>query len=223
MPQEHAQATARYMEKQREIVVRDGLRPDMESILRLEKSGDLSLFTIRRRWGLETCSIIDPPEMKLGFAADPNRLPANVVKDLVEKHGCIKIIEPYASYETLIKRELRQVALACTSIFQSWSILARASAKDDYHAVRQRLSEPLYVSESYYIDWARAVNLGPSARGADLGLLRFGDAMVDTVAASTCLRFVFWVGLTVLFFAAPEEHAKALGLEDGKLMLVLSG
>ncbi|KAJ7142236.1 hypothetical protein C8R44DRAFT_191694 [Mycena epipterygia] len=79
-PQEHAVATARHLEKQREVVVwppetvvppghvriqfysyrykvRDGLRPDMESILPLEKSGELSLFAVRRLWGLETCSV----------------------------------------------------------------------------------------------------------------------------------------------------------------------
>ncbi|KAJ7640571.1 hypothetical protein B0H17DRAFT_1148951 [Mycena rosella] len=253
-PQEHALATARYMEKQREIAVwppetavppghvriqfyayrykvRDGFRPDMESVLPLEKSGALSLFAVRRRWGLETCSIIDPPEMKLGFSADPNWLPAGVVKDLVARHGCIKLIEPYASYETLIKRELRHVALACTSVLYSWAILARDGAKHDYRTMRQRLSEPMYVSASCYFDWSRAANLAvllivlllifASTRDIDLGLMRLGDAMVNTVAASAWMSFGVWASLAVLFFVAPEAHVKALGLEDGKLMLVL--
>ncbi|KAJ6579946.1 hypothetical protein DFH09DRAFT_1146192 [Mycena vulgaris] len=255
-PQEHAVATARYMEKQREIAVwppemtvppghvrvqfyayrfkvRDGLRPDMEVVLPLEKSGELSLFTVRRRWGLETCSIIDPPEMKLGFSADPNWLPADVVKDLLARHGCIKLIEPYASYETCIKRELRHIAVASASIFHSWSILARAGAQNDYQAIRQRLSEPHYITESRYLDWARAANLAvllsvlflvfAAARDIDLGLLSLGDAVVGTVAASPWLSLVFWAGLAALFFSAPEGYAKALELEDCKIMMVLSG
>ncbi|KAJ7076661.1 hypothetical protein B0H15DRAFT_863464 [Mycena belliarum] len=212
--------------------VRDGLRPDMESIVRLEKSGDLSLFAVRRLWGLETSSIIDPHEMKLGFTADPNWLPASVVKDLIRKHGCIKLIEPYASYETRIKRELRHVALAGISVFNSWSILAHNGVKHDYRAVRHRLSQPIYVSESRYLDWTRALNLAvfllvsffvfAYAMDLDLGLQRFGAAVADTVAASPVLRFACAAGLVALFLAAPEGQMRALGIEEGKIMLVLS-
>ncbi|KAJ7469319.1 hypothetical protein B0H11DRAFT_2283806 [Mycena galericulata] len=258
-PQEHAAMTARFLEKQREIViwppetsvpsghvrvqfyayrykVRDGLRPDMESVLPLEKSGELSLFAVRRLWGLETCSIIDPLELKLGFPVDPNLLPSEVVKELVDKHGCIKVIEPYASYETLAKRQLRHIALACASIAHSWYILARYDAHKDYETLRRftnRLSEPYNVSETRYIDWMRAAYLTiflaliffvvGSVKGVDLGIVRAFDVVTEIFAASVWLRFGFWSALTVIFFAAPGGHAKAAGLEENtKIMLVLS-
>ncbi|KAJ7610026.1 hypothetical protein DFH06DRAFT_1246549 [Mycena polygramma] len=254
-PQEHAVATARYLEKQRETAiwppepkvppgharvqfygyrykVRDGLRPDMEAILPLEKSGALSFFAVRCLWGLETCSVIDPPELKLGFPADPNWLPANVVKQLVAKHGCIKLIEPYTSYETLMKRQLRHVALAAASVTHSWSILARYGAQKDY-ATLHRLATKSYSitkSHSISIDWAHAVYLAVFLLIAFLvftstnGVLsRLGGVLVDTLAASTYLSLGCSAVLAALFCIAPSLHANAMGLEDNtKLMLVLS-
>jgi hypothetical protein len=179
----------------------------------------------------DNLKIIDPPEMKLGFPADPNRLPATVVKALVARHGCIKLIgelspllvlpginrvrliEPYASYETQIKRELRHIALASAAVFTTWSVLARAGAQHDYH----RLS-----LHRVYIDWARAAKLASVIAliffvyMIDFRQLR---ATVDTASLSVGL----WAGLATLFLAMPEGHAKALGLEDEKLMIVLSG
>ncbi|KAJ7776052.1 hypothetical protein DFH07DRAFT_799107 [Mycena maculata] len=243
-PQEHAELTARFMEKQRETAiwppetqvppghvlvhfyvyrhkVRDGLRPDMETTLRLEESGELSLYAVRRRWGLETCTIIDPLELKLGFPADPNWLPSRVVKELVERQGCIKVIEPYASYETLVKRQLRHIVLACGFIFHSYYILVRSDVSKDYHTLRR-----------FYIDWTRAGYLViflavvflifAAMMDIDLGILRLFSGVVDTVAGSAWMGFAFWAGLCILFFVAPGEHVKAMGLEDVKLVILLS-
>lgn len=143
--------------------------------------------------------------------------------------------EPYASYETLVKRELRHIAVAGTSVVHSWSLLARLALKKDYKTLcrlTKRLSEPYYISESrsIAIDWFRAVNLVvflavlfvifTFKKNIDF---RLGDAVVETVAASTYLTLGFWAGLATLFFIAPGAHAKAMGLEDTKLMFVLSG
>lgn len=70
---------------------------------------------------------------------------------------------------------------------------------------------------------ATVLLLFASVMDLDLGLVRLGNAMAETVAASFWLGFGVWVGLAVLFFAAPEGHAKAVGLENVKIMLVLSG
>ncbi|KAJ6516737.1 hypothetical protein C8R47DRAFT_1088173 [Mycena vitilis] len=254
-PQEHAVATARYLEKQREIAiwppeavvppgharvqfyayrykVRDGLRPDMEAILPLEKSGALSLFAVRRLWGLETCSVIDPPALKLGFPADPNWLPANVVKQLVAKHGCIKLIEPYTSYETLMKRQLRQVALAVASVTYSWSILARYGAQKDYATLHRLATKSYRITKSHHIsiDWTHALYLAVFLLVASLvftstsGVLsRLGDFFSDTLEASTFMSLGGPAVLAVIFCIAPSLHAQAMGLEDDtKMMFVLS-
>ncbi|KAJ7609997.1 hypothetical protein DFH06DRAFT_1485669 [Mycena polygramma] len=250
-PQEHAVATARYLEKQREIAiwppepvvppgharvqfyayrykVRDGLRPDMEAILPLEKSGALSLFAVRRLWGLETCSVIDPPALKLGFPADPNWLPANVVKQLIAKHGCIKLIEPYTSYETLMKRQLRHVALAVASVTYSWSILARYGAQKDFTTLHRLATKSYHITKSHTIaiDWAHAVYLAvfllitflvfTSTSGI---LSRLGDFFANTLAASTFLSLGGSAVLAVFFCIAPSLHAQAMGLEDDTKMI----
>ncbi|KAJ7252348.1 hypothetical protein B0H12DRAFT_1117897 [Mycena haematopus] len=256
-PQEYAEASARYMEKQREIAiwppepivrpgyvrvqfysyrykVRDGLRPDMEAGFPLEKSGELSLYAVRRLWGLETSSIIDPLELKLGFTADPNWLSAAAVKELVAKHGCIKLIEPYVSYETLIKRQLRHIALASMSALHSWSVLAVAGARHDCRRLVKRLSEPYYISKSRYIiiDWARAANLLAflatlfcifMGKSIYFKLLRLMDTLVDMVAASAGLTLGFCACLATIFFVAPGGYTKTLEMRDGKLLFVLSG
>ncbi|KAJ7032271.1 hypothetical protein C8F04DRAFT_1107781 [Mycena alexandri] len=241
-PQEHALDTARHLEKQRQILIwppetmvppghvlvqfysyrfqaRDQLRPDMEAVLPLEKSGALSLFAMRRLWGLETCSIIDPLELRLGFSADPNWLSADVVKELVTKHGSIKVIEPYASYETLVKRQLRHIALAAASLLRSWSILAQAGVRDDYSTLSRlakQLSKPR-ITNSQYLDWTRIGFL-------ILLILVFYKpelitSLIDGITPSACLTFV----LAALFLAVPNAHAVA-GLEDEKpIVFVLSG
>ncbi|KAJ7327419.1 hypothetical protein DFH08DRAFT_940772 [Mycena albidolilacea] len=254
-PQEHAEAATRDLEKRRETAiwppqltlvrpgharvefyayryrVRDRLRPDIEAVLPLEKSGELSLFTVRRIWGLETSSIIDPLDLKLGFPADLNLLPACVVTEQLAKHGCIKLIEPYTSCETLIKRQLRHIAVAGMSALHCWFVLALAGARNDYCRLGKHLSEPIYVTKTHYIDWARTANLTVflailflafTSIGKDL-VFRLGEAVVDTVAASTCLTLSLWACLIALFFVAPEAYAKALEMEDVKLMVVLSG
>ncbi|KAJ7141618.1 hypothetical protein C8R46DRAFT_581829 [Mycena filopes] len=233
-PREHALATARYLEAQRGILiwppetqvpashvrvqfyayrfhVRDGLRPDMEAALPLEKSGALSLFAVRRMWGLESCSIIDPPELKLGFSADPNWLPADVVKELVRKHHCIKLIEPYASYETLAKRQLRHIALAGASLLRSYSILAHSSARNDLHSISR-----LQLTDSAYLDWVRV--------GVLIALFfvvfckpEFLVSLVDAITPSACLAFL----LAAAFLAVPDAHARWGGLEDRKAMMVV--
>ncbi|KAF7350780.1 hypothetical protein MSAN_01639200 [Mycena sanguinolenta] len=258
-PQEHAEAAAQYLEKQREVAiwppqpivpagyvrvqfygyrykVRDGLRPDMETVLPLEKNGDLSLFAVRRLWGLESSSIIDPLELKIGFTADPNWLSAGAVKELVAKHGCIKVIEPYASYETLIKRQLRHVALAGISALNSWSVLALAGVRDDSRTMFRlvkHLSGPYSIGKSrVVIDWARAANLVIflavlfclfTGKNICLPLLRLGDAVVNLVAASSGLTLGFWACLATIFFAAPEAYTKTLEMTDEKVLFVLSG
>ncbi|KAJ6457129.1 hypothetical protein C8R47DRAFT_1247500 [Mycena vitilis] len=254
-PQEHAIATARYLEKQREISiwppepvvppgharvqfyayrykVRDGLRADMEGILPLEKSGALSLFAVRRFWGLETCSVIDPPALKLGFPADSNWLPVNIVKQLVAKHGCIKLIEPYTSYETRMKRQLRHVALAVASVTYSWSILARYGAQKDYATLRRLATKSYHITKSHTIaiDWAHLTYLALFLFIVSLIftstseiLSRFGDVFADTLATSTLLGLGGPAVLAVFFCIAPSLHAQAMGLEDDtKMMFVLS-
>ncbi|KAJ6477038.1 hypothetical protein C8R45DRAFT_369190 [Mycena sanguinolenta] len=256
-PQEHAETAAQCLEKQRETAiwppqpivppgyvrvqfygyrykVRDGCRPDMETVLPLEKSGDVSLFAVRRLWGLETSSIIDPLELKIGFTADPNWLSAGAVTELVAKHGCIKLIEPYASHETIIKRLLRHIALAGMSALNSWSILALAGVQDDSRTMVRlvmRLSGPYHVGKSrFIIDWAHTANLVVFlamlfclCMGKDyFGLLRLGGAMVDLVATSSALTLGFWACLATIFFAAPEAYAKTSEMTEGKLLFVLS-
>ncbi|KAJ7160512.1 hypothetical protein C8R43DRAFT_993176 [Mycena crocata] len=254
-PQEHAAETAEYLDKQREILiwppetfvplghvrvqfyayrfrVRDGLRPDMESVLPLEKSGELSLFAVRRLWGLETCSIIDPVELKLGFPADLNLLPSEVVKELIAKHGCIKLIEPYTSYETLIKRQLRHIALAGTSVLQSYSVLATASARKDYRTLRQvgkRIlsnAEPYYIfGTRLYIDWSRALHLillictvsllfcYASARSVQ----RLGHTIAAFITPSIWLTCTYWAVLVVLVAAAGTMYVKSVGWRHVRL------
>ncbi|KAJ7189239.1 hypothetical protein C8R46DRAFT_36467 [Mycena filopes] len=233
-PHEHGLATARYLEAQREISiwppetqvpaghvrvqfyayrfqVRDGLRPDMEATLPLEKSGALSLFAVRRLWGLETCSIIERPELKLGFSADPNWLPADIVQQLVKKHNCIKLIEPYASYETLAKRQLRHIAIAGVSLLHSYSILAQSSARNDLHALSR-----LQLTDSAYLDWVRVGVLSA------LFYLVFCKpellvSLVDGITPFACLTFL----LAAAFLAVPDAHARWGGLEDRKPMMVV--
>ncbi|KAJ7160510.1 hypothetical protein C8R43DRAFT_993167 [Mycena crocata] len=239
-PQEHAAETAESLDKQREILiwppetfvppghvrvqfyayrfrVRDGLRPDMESVLPLEKSGELSLFAVRRLWGLETCSVL--------------------VKELIAKHGCIKLIEPYTSYETLIKRELRHIALAGTSVLQSYSVLATASARKDYRALRQvgkrvlSNAEPYYIfGTRLYIDWSRALHLillictvsllfcyasliFASARSVQ----SLGHTIAAFIAPSIWLTCTYWAVLVVLVAAAGTMYVKSVGWRHVRL------
>ncbi|KAF8182749.1 hypothetical protein K438DRAFT_2020787 [Mycena galopus ATCC 62051] len=250
-PQEHAEAAARYLETQREIAiwppepivrpghvrvqfyayrykVRDGWRPDIETVVPLERFGELSLFSVRRLWGLETSSIIDPLELKLGFTADPNWLSAAAVTELVAKHGCIKITEPYASYETLIKRQLRHIALSATSAFHSWSILAMSGARQDYHTVVTRLSQPYHIGKTCYtIDWTRVAVLLALlffilvGKDVYLRILRLGDTVVDGVAASPGLTLGFWAYLATLFVVDAAAHAEIEEKEE-KVMFVLA-
>ncbi|KAJ6556225.1 hypothetical protein B0H19DRAFT_1262319 [Mycena capillaripes] len=207
----------------------------MEAVLHLEKSGELSLFAVKRLWGLETCSVIDPSELKLGFPADPNYLPASAVKELLSKHGCIKLIEPCTSYETLIKRQLRHIVLAGTSVLHSYSRLARSGAQKDYDTVCRLAKQPFRISltESRYleIEGTRALLLSlivfvlfVLTKNIDFHLvLRLGEV----VAASAYRTFGVWgwAGIAALFFViAPGEYAKLMELgSNTKVMLVLSG
>ncbi|KAJ7190138.1 hypothetical protein GGX14DRAFT_483725 [Mycena pura] len=257
LPQEHAEASARTLEKQRETViwppetlvppghvkvqfytcrfkVRDGLRPDIEAVFPLDPSGALSLYAVRRLWGLETCSIIDPLQLKLGFSADPNFLPARVVNELVTKHGCIKLVEPYASYETLAKREIRQIALACTSILHAWFVLGEAGVRKDCRAL-QRIATREFTIQGVraHIDWAHAAKIVvclsslavAAARLSDVAdvLLEFGAAQAGAGGASAWMNFVFLAALVTLFVASSEGYIKSAGLEkDFRIIIALS-
>ncbi|KAJ7709157.1 hypothetical protein B0H16DRAFT_1481140 [Mycena metata] len=235
-PQEHALLTARHLETRRPLLIwppetivspgyvqikfysyrfqaRDALRPDMEAVLPLEKSGALSLFAVRRLWGLETCSIIDPVELKLGFPADPNWLSADTVEELVRKHGCIKVIEPYASYETLAKRQLRHIALAAASLLRSYSILVYA----DVQALSRVLAKPR-ITKTHYLDPTR---LGVLLVFFFLVFYKPDrlTALINGITPDACLTFV----LGALFLAVPDAHA-LMGLEDEKpSIFVLAG
>ncbi|KAJ7722032.1 hypothetical protein B0H16DRAFT_1699449 [Mycena metata] len=238
-PQEHALFTARHLEKQRQILIwppetsvppghvqiqfysyrfqaRDALRPDMDAVLSLEKSGALSLFAVRRLWGLETCSIIDPIELKLGFPADPNWLSADTVEELVRKHGCIKVIEPYASYETVAKRQLRHIALATLSLLRSYSIIAYAGVR----ALSRVLAKPC-ITKTHHLDWTR---LGLPLVLFFLVLCKREPltALINAITPDACLTFV----LAALFLTVRNaQHALVpVGLEDEKsTVFVLSG
>ncbi|KAJ7288801.1 hypothetical protein C8J57DRAFT_1281245 [Mycena rebaudengoi] len=241
-PEEHACATTRHLEKQRATVVwppetsvpprcvrvhfyahrfkvRDGLRPDMEGVLPLTKTGELSLFSVRRLWGLETCLIIDPLELKLGFPSDPNWLPAGAVEELVKKHGCIKIIEPYVSYETLVKRNIRHIAMGCISIAHFWYLLVRKDATKDYLALQR-----LWNRISARIHWVHAANLCvvlaliflvfAAVMNIDLGIARAWDAVCATVASSFCLSCGLQTLLPFIFLASPIGYSRWMELED---------
>ncbi|KAK7057856.1 hypothetical protein R3P38DRAFT_2843377 [Favolaschia claudopus] len=255
-PQEHAEAAAEELERLRATViwppaplqrpgcvlvqfyayrykVRDDLRPDMEALVPLEKSGNLSFHAVRRLWGLETCSMIErrPGHLKLGLPPDLNFLPADTVKKMVERYGCIKVIEPHASYETLIKRQIRYIALAGASFLRSYQILAVASARSDVRATSaflQRISSKrFYITRSHYI----MVDSGAVTR---LSLLVLSTLVLWVVRQpiefllravlwpSVILRIIFFVSFGFLFFVAPEYYAEALGLDDEKLVIVLS-
>ncbi|KAJ7668096.1 hypothetical protein B0H14DRAFT_3073652 [Mycena olivaceomarginata] len=187
-PQEHAEAAVWDLEKHVRVEfyayhyrVRDGLWPDIEAVLPLEKSGELSLSTVRWIWGLETTSIIDPLNLKLGFPADLNLFPGCIATKQLAKHNCIKLI---------------------------------AGARNDYCHLRKHLSEPIYTRTTHLTVFLTVLLV-------DLGF-RLGEAVVDTVAASTCLILSLWACLTALSLVAPEAYAKALEMEDIKLMVVLS-
>ncbi|KAF7329307.1 hypothetical protein MKEN_00191800 [Mycena kentingensis (nom. inval.)] len=116
--------------------VRDGLRPDIEAVVPLEKSGALSLYAVNQMWGLESSLVIDSERLRLGFSSDPNTLSPNTVKTLLERYGSIKLIEPYASAETHLIRGLRGILLSLGLISSSYLTLASTGAKRDVRSVR---------------------------------------------------------------------------------------
>ncbi|KAF7288977.1 hypothetical protein MIND_01414300 [Mycena indigotica] len=115
--------------------VSHNLRPDIQAIIPLESSGSLSLFNVMKMWGLETCVVIDSDRMRLGFSSDPNYLSAATVKILIDRYGCIKLIEPYVSASTLITRHTRQILVSLGLISQSYLILASNGVKNDFRDI----------------------------------------------------------------------------------------
>ncbi|KAJ6626721.1 hypothetical protein B0H10DRAFT_1941722 [Mycena sp. CBHHK59/15] len=248
-PEEHAVASARQLEKRRATLiwppdpfvplghvrvqfyayrhqVHDNLRPDMETIMPLSKSGELSLFAVRRLWGLETCSIIDSLEPKLGFAADSNTLCTAAVKQLVAKHGCIKLIEPDVSYETLAKRQIRHIVLGCATIAHFSYLLMRDDASRDYRAVKRtlerfpyRIHGPGAARLTVVLALLYVVPVVWRAMGIDLGRV---EPLVQAVSTPLCLSLYLQFGLVALFFGSISGYSWAMELEeDDKIMLVL--
>ncbi|KAK7057869.1 hypothetical protein R3P38DRAFT_2599412 [Favolaschia claudopus] len=257
-PQEHAQAAAEELERLREggiwppipaerpgcvrvqfytylYRLHDNLRPDMEALVPLEKSGELSLFAVRRLWGLETCSLIDPRPggLKLGFPMDVNFVPAPTVREMLETYGCMKVIEPYASFETLVKRQTRQIALACASVLHSYGILASAGARADFFAASafvKRISSKKYrIGQSHYlvINWVTLLIL------LALTFLYFsplghrlyvqGAALIQMIISLRSLEIMIPAAAGTAFLRVAEARTRMLGQENEKMVIVLSG
>ncbi|CAK5273907.1 unnamed protein product [Mycena citricolor] len=223
-PEEHMASYAIQLEQQRPVVVwpptadalpghvrvefyahrfkvRHKLRADISSTIRVEPSGDLSLFALRKLWGLETCMIIDPDNLQLGFPHDPNVLPANVVQELICRHGCIKVIEPYVSADTLAYRQLRQIAMALCSVVFSWLTLVRLDFEKDQKLLARHFSgyiQQPFNPERTRLEFLRAI--GWSIGAAEL------LSMFISVREDGWLVICWSVVVTSAFIAGCSEH-----------------
>ncbi|KAJ6588726.1 hypothetical protein B0H19DRAFT_1100866 [Mycena capillaripes] len=154
-PQELAVVTARSMEKQRQLILEpaspppppgyvrvhfyshlyrifDRAPPDMAADVPLCRSGGLDLEVVKRRWGLETCQPIDPLRWKPFEPTHPNYLSAVAIELLSYGEGCIKVIEPTVSHQTLIQRQTREVILGVVCLVQ---LVCRRSAEMVYECL----------------------------------------------------------------------------------------
>ncbi|KAJ7784366.1 hypothetical protein B0H16DRAFT_1492267 [Mycena metata] len=140
-PQEHALATIRTTEKQRQLILEpaplppppgyvrvhfhtdlyriyDKAPPDMTADIPLCRSGGLDLEAVKRQWGLETCLPVDPLRWKPFQPTHSDYLSPVAVQVLSHQQGCIKFIEPTVSHQTLLQRQTRQVVLGVACLLQ---------------------------------------------------------------------------------------------------------
>ncbi|KAF7365053.1 hypothetical protein MVEN_00376500 [Mycena venus] len=140
-PQELTLATARSIEKQCQLILEpapyppppgyvrvhfyshlyriyDKSPPDLAADIPLCRSGGLDLDVVKRQWGLETCLPVDPLRWKPFQPTHPDYLSAVAVEVLSHGQGCIKVIEPTVSHQTLMQRHTREVVLGMASLVQ---------------------------------------------------------------------------------------------------------
>ncbi|KAJ7367002.1 hypothetical protein DFH08DRAFT_1072390 [Mycena albidolilacea] len=140
-PQELTLATARSIEKQRQLILEpvspppppgyvrvhfhshlyqiyDRSLPDLTADVPLCRSGGLDLDVVKRRWGLETCLPVDPLRWKPFEPSHPNYLSPVAIEVLSYGQGCVKFIEPTVSRQTLMQRQTREAVLGITSLVQ---------------------------------------------------------------------------------------------------------
>ncbi|CAK5270335.1 unnamed protein product [Mycena citricolor] len=139
-PQEHASETARYAEREFQLVIQrvprkpapghirvhfyshlyqvyDGAPPDMTADFPLCPRGGLDVNLVKGAWGLETCTPVDPLRWKPVEPTHVNYLSPVALRVLSEEQdGCIKVIEPFVSQTTLIQRQTRHAILATVTV-----------------------------------------------------------------------------------------------------------
>ncbi|KAJ7073157.1 hypothetical protein C8F01DRAFT_1106310 [Mycena amicta] len=187
--------------------VRDNLRPDMQAVLPLESSGELSLYAVRKMWGLDTLAVVTVPRrLRLASSTDPDRFPAEGVKTLVERCGSIKVIERQTSTSTLIIRHLRQILLSLGLISNSYLILARNGAKHDLRKAHEVITVASKKGYNRAYKRASKIILSPPLQKVNS---KIDWPVVGLVCFITFLVFSLWL-LLGWVFPAPEPQPTQL-------------
>ncbi|KAF8069208.1 hypothetical protein FPV67DRAFT_1110494 [Lyophyllum atratum] len=128
-------------------------KPNLEAVLPLEANGEFDLGRVKRLWGLETCTPIDPVRWKVVEPGQPDALSPLAVHSLQEFYGIINVIEPCVTVTTLKKREVRE-----TLVPHLESVRPRVTAL--LHSIEKYINETS-LGECYdkaqqdvrYFDW----------------------------------------------------------------------
>ncbi|KAJ7069688.1 hypothetical protein C8F01DRAFT_1245877 [Mycena amicta] len=185
-PQEHTLATARSAEKKKKLALQpvesspapgyirvhfhshlfkicDRSPPDIAADIPLSPSGGLDLDVVRRRWGLETCVPVDPLRWKPFQPTQPNYLSPVAIQILSEGQGCVKVIEPFVSHQTLMQRNARRLVFNFFSLIRVllvWLVevlskyLAHTPLPTFYRRLRSHIQEA--NDDAHQINWTWA-------------------------------------------------------------------